>query len=31
MSSAWALGHTIVLGLGGSGKTIENCVANANA
>jgi flavin reductase (DIM6/NTAB) family NADH-FMN oxidoreductase RutF len=34
MSSAWALGHTVVLGLGMSGKTIENlrrtreCVIN---
>jgi flavin reductase (DIM6/NTAB) family NADH-FMN oxidoreductase RutF len=34
MSSAWALGHTLVLGLGAGGKTIENlrrereCVVN---
>lgn len=34
MSSAWALGHSIVLGLGGLGKTLENiarsleCVIN---
>lgn len=34
MSSAWALGYTVVLGLGMSGKTIENlyrereCVIN---